>query len=166
MKLHNLFDGQVTRSFLLVMLVFFSGCTESKGEFKGRITAISDGDTVTALTGSNEQVKIRLSGIDCPERGQAWGQNAKKAISDHIFGQTIIIRPESTDRYGRLVANLFKDSESVSRYMVKMGHCMVYRRFATDQTLFALEDHAKANQLGLWSMPAGEIVEPWKFRQK
>lgn len=151
---------------LIIGALGVAACSQGEDIYVAKVIGITDGDTLKVLKAGNEQVKIRLSGIDCPESHQAWGQLAKDAISDHIFGQNVSVQVVSQDRYGRTVATLFKDGQSVNRFLVGSGNCWVYPRYAKDQKLFELHEHAKSNRLGLWSMPDNQIVEPWNFRRK
>ena len=70
-------------------------------ELKGRVVVVVDGDTLVVLDSSNTQHKIRLAGIDCPERKQPLGQRAKQALSDHVFNNQVTGEWDEVDRYGR-----------------------------------------------------------------
>lgn len=151
---------------VFISMMVFSSCSEGSDSFEAKAIGISDGDTLKVLTDRKEQIKIRLSGIDCPESHQAWGQNAKQALSDAVFGHRVRVVPVTTDRYGRMVATVYKGKHNINRYLVGSGNCHVYGRYAKDQQLFKLHDYAKSKNLGLWSMPENEIIEPWNFRRK
>jgi endonuclease YncB( thermonuclease family) len=95
---------------LIPLLVLFApgpGCDEATKAIDGypaTMVGISDGDTLTVPTANRTQVKIRLHGIDCPERGQDFGSRAKEAVAELAFGKTVTVHPRDTDRYGRTVA--------------------------------------------------------------
>jgi micrococcal nuclease len=91
-------------SVLLILLFMTSVCLA----WSGKVVGISDGDTITVLKGTTP-FKIRLYGIDCPERGQAFGKRAKQFTSDMVFLKHVKIEPVDKDRYGRLVACVFVD---------------------------------------------------------
>ena len=73
-----------------------------RGSFKGRCVAVSDGDTIRVLKGT-EEVKVRLHGIDCPEKNQAYGNKAKVYTSALVFGRTVAVDIRGKDRYGRVL---------------------------------------------------------------
>jgi endonuclease YncB( thermonuclease family) len=66
--------------------------------FTGKVVKIADGDTITVLL-NKTQHKIRLEGIDAPEKGQAYGTKARQALADKIFGQTVRVEWTKRDRY-------------------------------------------------------------------
>jgi endonuclease YncB( thermonuclease family) len=133
-------------------------------DLTGKVVSIADGDTVTILN-NNQQTKIRLAEIDTPEKNQPYGQKAKKALSDFIFGKTVRIEIDTIDRYGRTIGTIFLNDLNINKEMVKAGHAWVYVKYAKDKTLFALEKNAKENQLGLWALPEGERIAPWQWRR-
>jgi hypothetical protein len=83
-------------------------------ELKGRVVVVVDGDTLVVLDSSNTQHKIRLAGIDCPERKQPWGQRAKQALSDHVFDNQVTVEWDKVDRYGRTVGKILTDDRDVN----------------------------------------------------
>src|SRR5687768_7563427 len=95
-------------SFLYILLFCFAvSCTNSTPPdvegIHGRVVSIADGDTFTLLTNENKQVKVRLHGIDCPERAQDFGQVARQKLSDLIFNQQVRVVEKDIDRYQRTV---------------------------------------------------------------
>lgn len=85
-----------------------------------RSWGVTDGDTITVLV-AQRPVKVRLAEIDAPERGQPWGAQAKKALSDKIFGQVVEVRVVDTDRYGRTVGHVHLKGRDINREMVQEG---------------------------------------------
>ena len=74
-------------------------------DFTGKVVGVIDGDSIRVMhEGKAEQ--IRLSGVDCPEKGQAFGNSAKQATSSLSFGKDVSVQPMTTDRYGRTVATV------------------------------------------------------------
>jgi endonuclease YncB( thermonuclease family) len=134
--------------------------------FEAKVVKIADGDTITVLKDNNEQVKIRLASIDCPEKGQPWGNNATNALRVVIGNQPVTILPQSIDLYGRTIATVTTASTDLNRYMVETGNCWVYSRYATDPELFTLQRAAQAQRLGLWKLHPSEITPPWEWRRK
>jgi len=74
-------------------------------DYNGRVVGVIDGDTIEVLNGHHTE-RIRLSGIDCPEKGQAYGSNAKHAASDLAFGKDVTIHAQGHDRYTRTLADV------------------------------------------------------------
>ena len=130
----------------------------------GRVIAIQDGDTITILV-NRSQVRIRLHGIDCPERGQPYSRQAKEFTADAVFGKTVTARVMDIDRYGRVVAEVFlPDGRSLNREIVRAGFAWWYRKYApNDRQLERLEAEAKQARRGQWAdaIPS----PPWLWRQ-
>ena len=132
-------------------------------EFSGRVVGVTDGDTITVLhEGVGE--KIRLAGIDCPERGQDYGTRAKQFMSALVFRKTVRVYDQGRDRYERTIGTvLLPDDTNVNYLLVKSGMCWWYRKYEPDNgTLEQLEHEARAAQRGLWADP--HAVPPWEWR--
>ena len=95
---------------------------------KAKVVKISDGDTFTALLDNNEKIRVRLHGIDCPEKGQDFANVAKEYISSLITGKSVTILPTKTDRYGRTVARCSVRGRDLSCAQVAGGFAV--RRYA------------------------------------
>lgn len=130
-----------------------------------KVVGVSDGDTLTCLTASNEQVKVRLAEIDAPEKDQPYGQTAKQALSDLAFGKQVRLDIQETDRYGRSVARVHAGSTDVNAELVKQGAVWVYRQYNRDKSLIPLESQAKAAKLGLWALQEDQRIPPWDWRK-
>ncbi len=90
-------------------------------DFTGRVVGVSDGDTITVLS-KGKPVRIRLHGIDCPEKRQAFGNRAKQATSKLVFGQTVTVHVMDKDRYGRTVGEvILPDGRVLNQELVKAG---------------------------------------------
>ena len=108
--------------------------------------------------------KIRLFGIDCPESDQDFGTKAKKFTGNMVFGKIVEITPIGDVSYGRTVAWVTMDGQSLNKELVRNGLAWWYRRHAQSETeLELLEAEARAQKIGLWSHP--HPVPPWKFRR-
>src|SRR2546426_3984017 len=87
-------------------------------DFSGRVVGISDGDTIKVMHNGKAE-KIRLYGIDCPEKGQAFGQRAKQFTSAMVFGKTVTIQEHGQDMYGRTVGDvILLDGRVLNRELV------------------------------------------------
>jgi micrococcal nuclease len=128
------------------------------------VVGISDGDTISVLR-EGKAVKVRLHGVDTPEKAQAFGTQARKFTSDMAFQQTVTVAIRDTDRYGRLVGEvLLPDGRSLNQELVKAGMAWWYRQYAPhDTTLAQLEAEARTAKRGLWA--DAHPIPPWEWRQ-
>ncbi len=133
-------------------------------EYHGKVVGITDGDTLTLLADQKE-IKIRLSQIDTPESGQPYGTRAKQTLSDLAFGKEAIAKVEDVDRYGRSVARVYVGDLDVNAELVRQGAAWVYRKYATDDSLYRIETEARDAKLGLWGLPETERTPPWEWRK-
>lgn len=131
----------------------------------GRVVAITDGDTLTLLTADHQQVKIRLAQVDTPEKGQPYASRSKQALADLVFGKQVQVELVDIDRYGRTVGRVLVGDMDVAAELVSAGAAWVYRRYATDESLYALEEAARNQERGLWGLPESQRVPPWEWRQ-
>lgn len=130
----------------------------------GKVTRIADGDTFTMVFDNGFEVRVRLNGIDSPERKQAFSNRAKQALSNLIFNKEVKVYYESTDRYGRVLGEVHIDGLNVNHEMVRLGMAWHFTRYSDNKTLAALEKEAIKNKIGLWADP--NPVAPWEFRRK
>ena len=131
-----------------------------------RIVGISDGDTATCLDKQNQQLKIRFAQIDAPEKGQDFGQAAKRQLSELIFDRQVALAVHDKDRYGRTVAEVFVDGKNVNKLMVATGYAWAYRAYMTDSDYLLLETQAKSQGIGLWSAPNPIYPEDYRKAKK
>lgn len=133
------------------------------GEFSGRVVGVMDGDTITVLVG-REQRRVRLAGLDAPEKGQSFGQRSKQALSQMIFGREVTVVSTGRDRFERTLGIVrFMDGSSVNERLVEDGWAWHYTRYSNDRRLSELESRARAARRGLWADP--HPVAPWDFRK-
>lgn len=132
-------------------------------QFVGKVVAITDGDTLKVLRGGAE-VRVRLHGIDAPERRQPFAARARQFVGDLAFGKTVTIVVRDHDRYRRLVVEMIlPDGRSLNNELVRSGLAWWYRRYApADKTLERLENEARRARRGLWSDRSP--VAPWEWR--
>ena len=130
-------------------------------QFVGRVVRVLDGDTIAVMRDGRE-VRLRLDGIDCPEKGQDFGQRAKSLTSDLVSGQDVRVVVKDHDHYGRLVSRVLVGNRDVSVALVEAGLAWHYTQYSNDRVLAAAERQAMASRLGLWSLP--NPTPPWTFR--
>jgi len=128
-------------------------------KFTAKVVGITDGDTITVLR-DNGQIRIRLHGIDCPERGDDFSQKAKQFTSTLVFGKTVQVKPVDIDRYGRTVARIYIGEKDLSVELVRSGLAWHYIQYApNDKELTEAEALAKSAGVGIWSLP--NPAPPW-----
>ncbi|MFP3871001.1 MAG: thermonuclease family protein [Syntrophobacteria bacterium] len=86
-------------------LIAFATLPFSVWAWSGKVIGVADGDTITVLHGK-QQEKIRLYGIDCPEKRQAFGNEGRRFTSHLVLGKTVEVHRVTCDRYGSTVAIL------------------------------------------------------------
>ena len=133
--------------------------------WNGSVVGVLDGDTLDVLHTRHAE-RIRLYGIDCPEKAQAFGTVAKLATSALVFGRPVTVKPYATDRYKRIVAEVFlPDGTNLNHQLVKDGWCWWYRKYAPgDTVLEGLENEARESKKGLWRDP--HPTSPWEWRKR
>jgi endonuclease YncB( thermonuclease family) len=135
---------------------------------QGVVVGVADGDTITVLDDSHIQRKVRLAGIDAPEKGQDFGQGAKQNLSAMAHGKHVTVEGHKIDRYGRFVGKVMVGEIDVNLHQIEMGFAWVYRAYeselaVSDRVAYnAAENEAKAAKRGVWAM--SQPVPPWQFR--
>jgi endonuclease YncB( thermonuclease family) len=153
------------RLALALILVLASRACAAKPRyaFVGEVVRIADGDTLTVLDKSNAQHKIRLAGIDAPERGQAFGTQARSALAAKVFRQGVRVEVTDTDRYGREVGRVFCSGRFINAEMVRDGFAWRYPQWDKSGEFAAAEADARRHCRGLWA--DRNPVPPWEFRK-
>ncbi len=128
----------------------------------GRVVGVHDGDSITVLASGNEQLKVRLEGIDAPELKQPFSQSAKKVLSSLVFGKDVNFERLKKDRYGRTIAVVFVGQINVNLELVKQGFAWRYDAYSQDPVLLDAQNSAKAAKRGLWADQSP--VPPWEWR--
>ena len=152
------------RNFLLALLLV-AGCVQSADTLQGKVVSIADGDTLTLLNSTNQQIKVRLAEIDTPEMGQPYGNRAKQALSGMVFGKEVSVVVQGMDRYGRTVGRVYVDELDVNAEMVRIGAAWVYRQYLKDQSLLKLEGDAREAKVGIWGLLETQQIPPWEWRR-
>ena len=133
-------------------------------DLRGRVVRVADGDTVSVLDQTNTQHKVRLYGIDTPERDQPHGKTARSALAGLVAGKRVGIVVVETDSYGRTVGTLYREDTNINVAMVAGGHAWWYQHYAPhNRLLAATEQQARKEERGLWAAP--HPVPPWEWRR-
>jgi micrococcal nuclease len=166
----RVFIAETMRYCLVLVLLMglpfsCSNTGEEKEWVKGRVVSIADGDTFTMLVNEREPVKVRLHGVDCPEQAQDYGQKAKQALSDLLFGGTARVERKSVDRYGRVVGIAYTASGvCVNEELLRSGLAWHYTAYDKNREWARLQEEARRAGRGLWAGPSP--VAPWDWRRR
>lgn len=154
-------------------MVFLNGCIYTGDDqqqssvlppaaLTGKAIKMIDGDTFDLL--SNGTVyRIRLNGIDCPERSQPYYQQAKNFLANACLKQQVTVTYSSKDRNGRLLGNVYVNGKLINLTLVQQGYAWHYKKYSKDVQLARAETAARAAKLGLWK--DGNAIAPWEWRK-
>jgi endonuclease YncB( thermonuclease family) len=173
--------SRLTASWLVGLVALAWASTSFAESFSGRVVSVSDGDTITVLDTAHQQFKIRLSGIDAPEKAQPFGQRSKESLSRLVFGRDVTVEWRKRDRYGRTVGKVMVAEptcrETICPKQLDACHAQVvagmawwYRQYAKEQEPVDAnryeqsEQEARTRRIGLWSDPLP--TPPWEWRKE
>ena len=134
-----------------------------------QVLKVSDGDTISIQKVDNgkfvgEILKIRMYGMDAPEKSQDYGPESRQALEKLVAGKTLSIEIKNKDRYGRTVAIVYANGKNVNEEMVKTGNAWWYQEYAKKDTQFEeYQKNAMKKKLGLFSRKG--YIEPWVYRK-
>jgi endonuclease YncB( thermonuclease family) len=137
-------------------------------QIEGRVVRVADGDTLTVLDSSNHQHRVRIAGIDAPEKGQPWGQRSKQNLAAMAFEKQTSLDCYKRDRYKRSVCRVFVEGRDIGLEQIRVGLAWWYRRYANEQTeqerqrYEQTEAQARTARLGLWGDESA--IPPWEWR--
>lgn len=152
---------------VVLFLLIMADSSLARSEFWGKVVGVADGDTITVLAPGNRQVKVRLYGIDCPEKKQAFGQRATQFTAQRVAGDMVRVEVMDADRYGRSVGVVYADNgQNVNRELIEAGMAWVYPSYC--KTSFCtewkrLQVRARSAGVGLWV--DRNPVPPWEWRK-
>jgi endonuclease YncB( thermonuclease family) len=149
---------------LILPLLFILLLANPAGaDFAGEVVGVIDGDTIDVLHDGHSE-RIRLHGIDAPEKSQAFGKRSKHAASELSFGKDVTVVEHGRDKYGRTLGEvILPGDKSLNQEMVRSGHAWRYRKYSDDRTLDRLETNARRSNRGLWQ--DDDAVAPWEYRR-
>jgi endonuclease YncB( thermonuclease family) len=150
-------------------------------ELKGKVVSIADGDTVIIVVADNstkskflqppnsqpsskKQYRIRLNDIDAPESKQAFGNKSKENLKNYIYQKDVVVKHESTDKYGRILGTIYYQGKDINLQQVKDGYAWVYRHYSKKQDYIKEEEKARQERKGLWADK--NPINPYDFRRK
>ena len=124
---------------------------------------VIDGDTIDVLDSSKTQHRIRFDGIDAPERGQPFSNRAKSTLSDLVFGKTVKVDTEGSDKYDRTIGRVYVDGRDVGLAMLESGVAWHYIKYDQSKKYADGEKVARAARRGLWTDK--NPIPPWEWRK-
>lgn len=158
------------RLILLGCLLFFN-CVEAQNKsavsstcITGTVVKIIDGDTFDLLTKNKNTIRVRMNGIDCPERKQDFYKVAKDALAGYIFKKEVKLVTTGRDRNKRTIAIVYYNEKNINLAMIKNGYAWHYKKYSSDTSFAKAENKARINKKGLWKL--NKPVAPWEFRKK
>ena len=167
MPVKKLINVVMMRKILATLLLFLASWCQAE-IIHGVVIAVVDGDTITVLDAAHVQHRIRLAGIDAPEKRQAYGQRSKQSLSELVFNHAVEVHTYKRDRYGREIGKVLHNGQDVNLEQIRRGMAWFYRQYEReltkeDRMLYdASEASARLDRVGLWrdELPA----PPWEFR--
>lgn len=156
------------RSFLFIIL-FITQSLALAETVTGRVVRVTDGDTLVILDADNTQHKIRLQGIDAPERGQAFGTKSKEYLAELVAGKSVVVEYDKYDRYERVLGKVLLNDQDMNLRQIEAGLAWHYKKYENEQSTADrikysdAEREAKRVRHGLWQ--DDNPVAPWDYRQ-
>lgn len=139
--------------------------TGQRPELSGKVISIMDGDTFKLLTVENKTLKIRLNGIDAPEKGQDFSGASKEYLGKLLAGSNIRVVDKGKDKYGRTIGDVYTENGIlVNLELVKAGMAWHFLKYSQDPQLAAAERVARQHKTGLWQL--AEPIAPWDYRKR
>ena len=157
------------RKLLLIFVLFLSNFVNAK-TIEGLVVGVADGDTITVLDQQKNTYKIRLQGIDAPEKKQAFGEKSKQSLHDLVHGKQVRIEYDKEDKYGRIVGKITLDDLDICLQQLVLGMAWHYKKYQNEQSVADrvvyndAELKSKSLKLGLWADET--LMPPWEFRKK
>ena len=157
------------KKIVLILFLFLSTFVNAK-TIEGLVVGVADGDTITVLDQQKNTYKIRLQGIDAPEKKQAFGEKSKQSLHDLVHSKQVRIEYDKEDKYGRIVGKVTVDDVDICLQQLLLGMAWHYKKYqneqsVSDRALYSeTELKSKSLKLGLWTDDTP--MPPWEFRKK
>ena len=179
---------QSVKKLPFLFLALLAGCTEQSSDIPRvagpvdqseignqlyKVVKIVDGDTIDVLTEDKKTIRLRFNGIDTPERGQPFGNNATAFVSSTVGGQMVRLVTHGTDKYDRTIADIYLPVDDplvnlpdlfLNRELVRRGLAWHYKEYSDDKRLADDENNARLKKLGLWG-GSHKPIAPWDWRK-
>ena len=154
--------GRAIRARVALVLALGVLSFSARGaEIAGQVVRVADGDTLTVRV-HDHNVRVRLVEIDAPETRQAYGRRAGQSLTDICLNKSARIVTSGEDRYHRLLGRVYCAGVDANAEQVRRGMAWVYDRYATDASLYGVQNDARGARRGLWADP--RPIAPWTWR--
>lgn len=152
-----------TRFMTFIILILITFCAQA--DIAGRVVRVLDGDTIEVLQDSGARSRVRLAGIDAPEKKQPFGQRSRQSLSELVSKKYVSVTGEEYDRYGRLLGTVWSGQTNINAVQLQKGMAWAYRFKGqiSNSEYGKIENEAKKSRAGLWSSPSQ--TEPWLWRR-
>ena len=134
------------------------------------VVKVADGDTITILDEQKKAHKVRLQGIDAPEKKQAYGEKSKQNLAFLIYNRTIQVEYSKYDKYGRIIGKVSLKGKDICLEQLSKGMAWHYKKYQNEQSIIdrelysSTESKARDSKIGLWN--DAQPKTPWDFRKK
>ncbi len=151
------------QSLLFVFTMFLIACTGSSQEFQGVVTHVRDGDTFEMIL-DHKKVVVRVNGIDCPEKGQPFGKEARQFTDSLCMNEQVKLVVHGKDKYKRILATVILPSGKIlNEELLESGMAWHFKKYNNSEHYHLLEQSARKKAAGLWNSRAP--VAPWEYRR-
>lgn len=138
--------------------------SDSRESITGKVVSIPDGDTFTLLDQAGKEHRVRLQGIDAPERTMAYSRKATEALKSTVDGKAVEVRFKERDHYERILGHVYVAGAYINLELIKNGWAWHYKRYSDDPDMAEAEKVARREKRGLWK--DSDPQPPWEFRQQ
>ena len=158
------------------VIIFTLNINYLRADFTAKVQRVVDGDTVHVIDKAGKKFKVRLTGIDAPEKNQPYGLAATYKLTEILINKLVLLKskpnngkPYTIDRYKRVLAKIILDGRDINLSQVLRGYAWHFKRYQkqqspSDRELYSeAEIDAKKNKLGLWGEK--NPIAPWKWRK-
>lgn len=150
------------KTFLTILLLGITAHMVDANTVRGKVVSVVDGNTLEVISTEEETYRIVLAGIDCPEPGQPYAEEAKRFLENAILRKSIDVKLLGKDRWGNYLGEIITEVE-VSAELVKRGLAWCNEKNAPE-SLKALEEQAREQRIGLWQEE--NPTAPWVYRRQ
>jgi endonuclease YncB( thermonuclease family) len=149
---------------IVVLLLLLPSCSpaDPPAVFTATLGKVMDGDSFY-VKADGRKVEVRLQGVDCPEKGQPFGDEARQFTREFLKGRALAVEGLGRDDYGRTLARVSAGGRDLALELVRAGLAWHYTRYSSDRELAAAEREAQRAERGLWA--EARPIPPWKWRQ-
>jgi len=156
------------KRYIFLILISLVSYFANANTLLGKVVGVSDGDTITVLDADKTEHKVRLMGIDAPEKSQDFGNQSKQALSNYIYQREVTVDYKKKDKYQRIVGKVILDKQDICLAMIEQGMAWHYKDYEKEQSkkdrdLYSqAELKARNEKVGLWRV--NDAINPKEYR--